>query len=54
LGQIDWPALFATLKEVGYAGDMAVEHEDNAYLQERWNEGLALALKTLRPLVASY
>lgn len=54
LGQINWVALFDTLKEVGYAGDMAVEHEDRAYLNERWNEGLSLGLKTLRPLVAAY
>ncbi len=54
LGQIDWPALFDTLQEVGYAGDMAVEHEDRTYLDERWEEGLSLALKTLRPLVEVY
>ena len=33
---------------------MAVEHEDNTYLNERWNEGLAIALGTLRPLVRYY
>ena len=54
LGQLDWPAIFAALKGVGYGGDMAVEHEDNAYLGERWNEGLAIGLKTLRPLVQAY
>jgi len=54
LGQIDWPQLFRTLKEVGYAGDMALEHEDRSYLDERWNEGLSLGLKTLRPLVDAY
>jgi len=54
LGQIDWPALFDALKDVGYEGDMAVEHEDREYLNERWNEGLLLGLKTLRPLVAAF
>ena len=54
LGQLDWPAIFAALKGVGYGGDMAVEHEDNAYLGERWNEGLAIGLKTLRPLVEGF
>jgi len=54
LGQIDWPALFDTLKQAGYTGDVAVEHEDREYLGERWNQGLALALKTLRPLVEAY
>ncbi|GAF72042.1 unnamed protein product, partial [marine sediment metagenome] len=48
------PALFDALKQAGYAGDMAVEHEDREYLGERWNQGLALALKTLRPLVEAY
>lgn len=54
LGQIDWAALFATLKQVGYAGDVAVEHEDNAYMGDKWNEGLTIAYNTLRPLVAAY
>ena len=54
LGQIDWSALFDALKQVGYGGDVALEHEDREYLDERWNEGLALGLKTLRPLVDAY
>lgn len=54
LGQIDWPALFAALKQAGYNGDMAVEHEDDEYMGNRWNEGLAISLKTLRPLVDAY
>lgn len=51
LGQIDWPALFDAIKESGYTGDMVVEHEDRTYLGSRWNEGLTLGLKTLRPFV---
>lgn len=54
LGQIDWTAVLAALAEVGYRGDVAVEHEDREYLGERWNEGLAIAHKTLGPLVASF
>ncbi len=54
LGQIDWPALFEALNEVGYEGDMAVEHEDRAYMAERWGDGLLLGLKTLRPLVETF
>jgi sugar phosphate isomerase/epimerase len=38
----------------GYAGDVAVEHEDRDYAGRRWNEGLTIALKTLRPLVDAY
>lgn len=51
LGMIDWPALFEAIKASGYAGDMVVEHEDRTYLGNRWNEGLTLGLKTLRPFV---
>jgi sugar phosphate isomerase/epimerase len=54
LGLLDWAAIFGALQAAGYQGDVAVEHEDNAYLKERWNEGLAIGLKTLRPLVAAY
>ena len=54
LGELDWQALFDTLKEAGYDGDMAVEHEDREYLGDRWNEGLAIALKNLRPFVSAY
>jgi sugar phosphate isomerase/epimerase len=54
LGVIDWAELLGTLSVSGYRGDLAVEHEDRAYLGERWNEGLELALKTLRPLVDAY
>jgi len=54
LGLLDWGAIFAALKAAGYQGDVAVEHEDSAYLGERWNEGLTIGLKTLRPLVAAY
>ena len=54
LGQVDWPAMFETLKQAGYDGDMAVEHEDDDYMGNRWNEGLSISLKTLRPLVDAY
>jgi sugar phosphate isomerase/epimerase len=54
LGVIDWPELFGVLAAAGYRGDIAVEHEDRTYLNERWNEGLSLGLKTLRPLVDAY
>ena len=54
LGQIDWSEVFDALAEAGYGGDMAVEHKDRTYLDERWNEGLMLGLKTLRPFVEAY
>jgi len=54
LGELDWKAIFAALADVGYAGDVAVEHEDREYYGERWNEGLAVAHRTLRPLVDAF
>lgn len=51
LGEINWAELIGLMRETGYTGDIAVEHEDRVYLGERWNEGLTIALKTLRPLV---
>jgi sugar phosphate isomerase/epimerase len=51
LGQIDWPLVMDALAQVNYRGDVAVEHEDADYRGERREEGLALALKTLRPLI---
>ena len=51
LGQIDWPLVFDALAAGGYDGDLAVEHLDAAFKGERWEEGLDLALKTLRPFV---
>jgi len=54
LGEVDWPGLFRNLRLVGYAGDMSFEHEDNVYLNERWDEGLRLGLSFLRPFVAAY
>jgi len=54
LGELNWQALLDALKEAGYEGDMAVEHEDREYLGDRWNEGLAIALDNLKPLVSAY
>jgi sugar phosphate isomerase/epimerase len=51
LGQIEWPALLSAVRSTGYTGDLTVEHEDRTYYGERWNEGLMLGLKTLRPLL---
>ncbi|MCE5258931.1 MAG: sugar phosphate isomerase/epimerase [Chloroflexi bacterium] len=54
LGVLDWSAIFTALKDVNYKGDIAVEHEDNAYMNEKWNEGLAIALRNLRPYVTAF
>ncbi|MFO7698300.1 MAG: sugar phosphate isomerase/epimerase family protein [Anaerolineae bacterium] len=54
LGQIDWPRLLSTAHEMGYEGDLALEHEDQAYSGERWTEGLTVGLKALRPLIEEH
>ncbi len=54
LGEVDWPGLFRNLRLVGYAGDITFEHEDEIYLNERWEEGLRLGVRYLRPFVAAY
>jgi sugar phosphate isomerase/epimerase len=54
LGEVDWLGALRHLRLVGYAGDMAFEHEDRVYLNERWEEGLCLGLRFLRSLVAAY
>jgi len=54
LGELDWDEIFEALADADYQGDVAVEHEDREYLHERWDEGLAIARGTLRPLVKEY
>jgi len=54
LGQIDWPVLFDELAAAGYDGDIAVKQTDAAFTDEHYEEGLVLAVKTLRPLVESH
>lgn len=54
LGVLDWAAISNQLKTVDYQGDVALENEDRDYQKERWNDGLKVALRTLRPLVAAY
>lgn len=46
-GEVDWVALFTALREIGFAGDMVIEHEDPLFSGERFNEGLMLGKKFL-------
>ena len=54
LGELPWQAIFDALEQASYQGDIAVEHEDGEFLHERWDQGLEIALGTLRPLVDAY
>jgi sugar phosphate isomerase/epimerase len=47
LGSIDWKSFLGVLKEIGYQGDVAIEHEDPLYEGEKAHEGLLLARNNL-------
>jgi len=48
-GDVDWRAIFIALSDVGYAGDIIIEHEDPVF---GGPEGLVLAAQHLRPFIA--
>jgi len=49
-GVIDWAGFVSALREVGYNGGAAIEHEDPVFSGERRVEGLKLGYNCLRPL----
>ncbi len=53
LGEVDWPAVVTALRASAYDGVVSVEHEDPVWSGdlERVREGLAIAERTLAPLV---
>ena len=50
-GEINWPRLISALDEIGYTGDVAIEHEDPIYQNERFDEGLDRGWQVLHPLI---
>lgn len=46
-GVVEWTAFFAALKEIGYAGDVNIEHEDPDFTDDKFDEGLYLGQKFL-------
>ena len=46
-GEIDWQKFIAALLDVGYAGNIVIEHEDPVFHGKRFYEGLALGYKHL-------
>lgn len=50
-GVIDWAEFISALKEVGFDGGAAIEHEDPVFAGERRVEGLKLGCNHLRPLI---
>jgi len=55
-GMLKWQDIFTALLEVGYNGNMVVEHEDSTFSQKngRFDEGLRLAHAYLRPIFPSF
>ena len=51
LGNLDWDAIARALTEVGYRGDVIIEHEDPVLAGERFDEGLSVGLKFLRQVL---
>lgn len=52
LGRIDWAEFISTLRQVGYDGGIAIEHEDRVYYGERRAEGLGIGYKHLAQFLA--
>ena len=53
MGAVDWKALVGALREVGYAGDMSIEHEDPVYEGEKAHEGLLLGRQYLEGVIGA-
>ncbi|MFH1744409.1 MAG: sugar phosphate isomerase/epimerase [bacterium] len=50
-GEIDWPSFFTALIEVGYRGSMVIEHEDDVFSGDDYDEGFRLGFRYLKPLI---
>jgi len=46
--KIDWSAVFRALYDIGFTGNMIIEHEDPVFVGARYEEGLSIGLKYLR------
>lgn len=51
-GDVDWKSVFIALGDIGYGGDIFIEHEDPVFGGERTEEGLRLGLHFLRQFVS--
>ena len=50
-GAINWMTFISALQEIGYDGGIAIEHEDEVYSGERFDEGLVRGRHVLYPLI---
>ena len=51
LGEVNWQKFIGALYNIGYEGDIIIEHEDPSFSEERRHGGLKLGLKHLRLFV---
>jgi len=51
MGQVDWTKAISALHDIGYKGDMVIEHEDPIYRGELVEKGLKMGLANLRALL---
>ena len=50
-GEIDWKRIFVALADIGYQGDVCIEHEDPVFGGEKTNEGLKRGHHFLRQFI---
>lgn len=50
-GEINWAQFISALDEIGYTGNIAIEHEDLVYWNEKFDEGLVRGWQVLNPLI---
>ena len=50
-GEIEWKKIFVALTDIGYDGDISIEHEDPLLGGERTDEGLRRGYKFLRQFI---
>lgn len=50
-GEINWAQFISALDEIGYDGNVAIEHEDPVYWGQRFDEGLVRGWQVLHPLL---
>lgn len=50
-GSVDWKTIFQIISDIGYKGNMVIEHEDPVFSGPRFKEGLKLGLKCLEQYI---
>ena len=50
-GDVNWTQMFRGLTEIGFDGNVIIEHEDPIFRDDRREEGLRLGLKFLKSFV---